>query len=321
MKKTLLALIAFVGSFSGSVFAQPSGSPAEPSWNKLSAAYADPGVAPSVTSVAVPSDDALVERLTFMDEEGNAVKGLFIRPKAQGVYPVLVMLHGLGGNKEQMVKPLQDSILSKGVAIFALDAPSHGERSTKESAGILMQMFFAAQKSPVKGDLVAQIHAEDKNDVYAEFLTHIVHEGVKDYRLGLDYLASRKDVDSKRIGLLGYSLGSVMGSILVGVDSRISSAALCVGGDPVLPIVGEEPAGLQDEIREAACSLFIGHAAGRPILMLNGTQDTVISKPATERLYEAAAQPKEIRWFESGHTLPKQALVEAVDWSESHLKP
>ena len=291
-----------------------------PGWNELSASYADAGKAPIVIETPKDSPTETIQRLSFPSADGSTVKGVFVRPLADGVYPVVVVLHGLGGNKDQMVTHLAPYFIPKGIAIFALDAPFHGERHTQEGTKTLFGMFMAAQKSKVKGDLVAQVHAVDADNNFTKFYVNAVHGGVLDYRLGLDYLDTRKDVDHKRIGVFGYSLGSIMGSILAGVDSRITCSALCVGGDPSLPFMDEMPENLKFSVAEVSPSLFISHAAPHPLFFLNGKVDDVIPKSATDRLFDAAGQPKEIKWYPSGHTLPEDAFKDAVAWSIDHLK-
>ncbi len=291
-----------------------------PTWDQLNAAYADAGKAPTVVETPKDSSDELILRLSFPSADGTTVKGVFVRPKADGVYPVIVLIHGLGGNKDQLATHLVPYFVPKGIAVFALDAPLHGERHTAEGNKQLFGLFMAAQKSKIKGDLLAQIHSIDADNAYAKMFTGVVHGGVLDYRLALDYLDTRKDVDHKHVGILGYSLGSIMGAILTGVDTRIFCAALCVGGDPSLPFIGEVPDDLQFSVAEVSPSLYLGHAASRPIFMLNGSKDDVIPKSATDRLFDAAGQPKEIKWYPSGHSLPEDAFKDAADWSIAHLK-
>ena len=64
--------------------------------------------------------------------------------------------------------------------------------------------------------------------------------------------------------------------------------------------------------------LAIAHFAGKPILMLNGKNDTTVPPATATRLWDAAPQPKEQRWYDSGHLLPKQAYEDAAVWVEKH---
>jgi predicted esterase len=203
----------------------------------------------------------------------------------------VLLLHGLTSDKETMVKFFGRPLLQQGVAILALDAPLHGERKVAGQDPSVQQNF-----------------------------PKVVREGCLDYRTALDYLATRKDIDSKHIVLLGYSMGSMMGAILGGVDNRIGAFALCVGGDPILPIAAKLPAALRDKVYAICPSLYIGHIAPRPILMLNGLQDEVMLHDASDRLYTAANQPKQQLWYPTGHLLSQEAGKKAIEWLLAKVK-
>jgi fermentation-respiration switch protein FrsA (DUF1100 family) len=53
----------------------------------------------------------------------------------------------------------------------------------------------------------------------------------------------------------------------------------------------------------------VGRIAPRPLLFVNATRDAIVPRAAAERLHAAAGEPREVRWFESGHVdLPGLAL-------------
>jgi predicted esterase len=265
---------------------------AVPEWSRLRAVYDyDARKAAAFKEEPKSEKDTLALHLSFPGPSGETVPGMFVRPKAEGVYPCVLLLHGLGSDKETMLKFFGEPLVAKGIAVLALDTPHHGERRVAGEKQSDPQNFGAA-----------------------------VHEGCRDYRSALDWLTKRKDIDGKHIGLLGYSMGAMMGAILGGVENRISAFVLCVGGDPILPLAET----LQGPVKEAAYgispSLFVGHIAPRPILMLNGKQDKVMSEEASRRLFDAAKEPKQIQWFESGHILPPEAGKKGIEWLEGKLK-
>jgi dienelactone hydrolase len=259
----------------------------------LKAAYAYDAKAPLSVTADAPAEEGDITRthLTFTDAKGKKVTGVFLRPKKEGVYPVVLVLHGLGGSKEQMLaafgKPL---VGNAGVAVLALDALLHGER--KEEG--------RAPQDPVA-------------------FVDVMRTTVLDYRQALDWLAKRKDVDTKKVGLFGYSMGAMMGSILTGVDERVSAATLCVGGDPIRPMLSAAPPALRTLAEAAAPSNYIGHAAGRPLYLINGTQDKTITPEAAKRLIEAAKEPKTVVWVESGHILPADDVRKGLTWLAGKL--
>ena len=78
--------------------------PAPPSWAVLKAAYAYTAPAPTVTEVIRPDPEYRLSHIVFTNRKGQSVPGLFLRPKGTGVYPCVLLLHGLGSDKETMTR-------------------------------------------------------------------------------------------------------------------------------------------------------------------------------------------------------------------------
>ena len=53
---------------------------------------------------------------------------------------------------------------------------------------------------------------------------------------------------------------------------------------------------------------------GRPLLMVHGRRDPTVTPAQAQRLFDAAQEPKELRWYDAGHYLPARAIDEAVGW-------
>ena len=258
-----------------------------PTWETLSAAYkyeAKPG---TVKEEAKQDADHFVQRIALTSAAGESVPAFFRRPKAEGIYPCVLLLHGLGSKKEDMSSMFGRALADKGVASLALDAPEHGER---KPAGPQPQA-----QNPMR-------------------LLQVIRAGIVDYRIALDYLKTRKDVDSARIGLLGYSMGAMMGSILSGVDDRVKATVLCVGGDVVRAFADRIPPAFREHAESVAPSNFIGRISPRPVLMINGKLDQLVNEAAAKALYDAAKDPREIIWADSGHFLPPAIAAKGIDW-------
>ena len=267
---------------------------ATPSWDALRAAYDYKAGAPSdMQEEPADTDNAMALKLTFTGADGKPVEGMFMRPKADGKYPCALIPHGLTNNKEIAIKMFGNALVAKGIAILALDAPGHG-------------------------------HNEPPNKQYwnKQVISTAVHQGDRNYRMALDYLATRQDVDMGRIGLVGYSMGSIMGSILGSVDNRITAFAFCVGGDPFLPIARATPDDkTRTDILQVSPSLYIKHIQSHPIIMFNGLKDVVVIAPAAKILQDAAPQPKQVVWYDGGHDVPDAIRTRAVEWMTKQLKP
>ncbi|HEX2168432.1 MAG TPA: hypothetical protein VHG09_14450, partial [Longimicrobiales bacterium] len=59
---------------------------------------------------------------------------------------------------------------------------------------------------------------------------------------------------------------------------------------------------------------------GRPLLMLHGRNDRTITASQAQRLFDAAGQPKELVWYDSGHVLPATAADRAAMWLVEELR-
>jgi len=270
-----------------------AGSVGAPDWKTLQAPYAyDVHQKPMVKTEEKANANAYLLHIEFNGPDGEKVTGLYARPKREGVYPCILLLHGWTSKKDDMAAWIGPEIVGAGMSFLALDAPRHGERAKPGAA-----LDFATMWQGV------------------------TVQGIRDYRMAMLWLADRKDVDNKHIGLFGYSMGSMMGSVLCGLDNRLQAAALCVGGDLFIHHISELPADKRAIAYTMSPSLFIGHFAPRPVLLLNGKQDQTVKEEASTALFAAAKEPKQQIMFNAGHILPKEALVTGVNWLAEKIKP
>ena len=247
-----------------------------------------------------------MQRFSYGSTNGQRVPALLFTPRsASAAHPVpcLILLHGLGGNKEMMAG-MALSAASEGYAALLIDLYGHGERSGAVKSG----------KSQ------------------SEELAHGVLQTAVDVRRGLDYLGTQRDIAPHRIGLVGISLGAIIGAVTAGVDSRIKAVALISGGGDwglILrtlsarntPVGGRSMDGLKgldwDKVNVALAPedplTFASHIAPRALLMLHGRQDDVIVPQAAQELFDTAQQPKEIQWFAAyGHVPPPEVVYPAL---------
>ncbi len=154
----------------------------------------------------------------------------------------------------------------------------------------------------------------------------------------MDYLESRGDIDSTKIGLVGGSMGAILGAIFAGVEPRVKAAVLIVGGGnmslmimksehpAISPIRAylEEKGITHQEVQEITDPIdpinFIDKIAPRPLLMHNGEHDTIVPAEAGRQLYEKAKQPKTIYWYDAGHDVPTQLVaLRTLRWLDENL--
>jgi fermentation-respiration switch protein FrsA (DUF1100 family) len=135
------------------------------------------------------------------------------------------------------------------------------------------------------------------------------------------YLSGRHDVDSRRIGALGVSLGGATTILAAARDPRIRAVVDDCGFADIqnvvdasfthfihLPAFPFAPltvtlAELRSGVNLSAIRPvdMIGRISPRPILIIHGTADTTITPDNSVRNYAAAGQPKEL-WLVPGAT-------------------
>ncbi len=252
-------------------------------------------------------------RFSYLSANNQRVPALLFLPsgasKAKPV-PCLVLLHGLGGGKEQMAGLALGST-QNGYAALAIDEYGQGERTAPN----------------VKDADPAREQARQTAQ-----LEKTVRQSAVDVRRGLDYLATRPDINKTKLGLVGISLGAIIGTVTAGVEPRLKATALVSGGGDwalilkSLAVRGGDVGGKStrtfkdaDWARLSATLApedpltFAPHVAPRPLLLIGGRKDTTIVPQATQELYEAAREPKQIVWFAPyGHVPPPEVVYPAL---------
>jgi predicted esterase len=121
-------------------------------------------------------------------------------------------------------------------------------------------------------------------------------------------MSEHEAIDETRLSISGYSLGSYVALQTAAAERRIKTVLIAAGGDlPETPWTRMMRL-ISDPLKS------VRNLKGRPLLMLHGKRDRTIRPEQAQRLYEAASQPKELRWYDSGHVLPADAATDAAAW-------
>ncbi|MBI5831646.1 MAG: alpha/beta fold hydrolase [Armatimonadetes bacterium] len=253
-----------------------------------------------------------VQLIKYDSTNGERVPGYLLVPPSAKKRPVLLVVHGYGMSKESIL-PAAPMLATFGVeyAFFCIDLQYHGERA-KPGKEFLSRDLAASQKAYI--------------------------QSVQDLRRALDYIATREDLDAKRVGVAGMSLGALVGSALLAVEpTRIKTAVLAVGGadwpllfkdsqhEAVMALRRADPP-LDDATVRKYCDPvdplnFASHWGERAILLVNAKDDQVIPKSAAERLHAVAVgKPLVKEWYDGGHQLPPDVVLpRLLGWFGEHL--
>lgn len=139
---------------------------------------------------------------------------------------------------------------------------------------------------------------------------------VIDARRLIDWAQTRDEVDRQRIGLVGFSISAVTGTLVAQSDPRIRASALVMGGAEIGRIVSECP-GNEKETREGVMknlglerqeyeltinALFEGldptsypdRVDPRSVLLVDAGRDECIPETSREAWWEALGRPERI---------------------------
>ncbi len=146
--------------------------------------------------------------------------------------------------------------------------------------------------------------------------------------IALDYLLQRTDVDTSRVEAVGVSLGAPFMCIAAALDQRFTRAwAVHGSGGSYAPL----EMNMRRTIRFAPIRLpaaviatviiagprldparWVGRIAPRPFVMVNAEGDQQMPRAAVEVLFQAAREPKELRWIPGTHVRPNPAVIQAL---------
>lgn len=227
--------------------------------------------------------------LEFRAGGDDSIPAILTLPDREGAVPGALLLHGYSSRKEDLSESMGPALLERGIASLAIDLPLHGSR-----ADTLQRQ---ASRNPLA-------------------LFGLWRQARAEAALAAKFLRARAEVDARCTAVLGYSLGSFLAVQLAADDPAVRAVVLAAGGDlPSGTPLAAVARGVADPIRA------IRQVAGRPLLMVHGKQDRTVRPEQAERLFAAAGEPKELRWWNAGHILPAPAIGYVAEWLAARLGP
>ena len=136
----------------------------------------------------------------------------------------------------------------------------------------------------------------------------------KDMRRSIDYLGTRKDINTEKLAYLGASLGGAVGPLLIAVEPRFQAAVLISGGsfERVLPEVDAWNFALRVKI---------------PVLMQNGRDDFLFPRESSQlpllHLLGTPEKDKRHLLYEGAHNIFSRPDLakDMLDWLDHYLGP
>lgn len=231
------------------------------------------------------------ERLSFQSTSGVRVTAVLSQQAGgSGSRPAIIFLHGGVPAGKDATLTMSGVLARAGFAVLSIDLPYFGERKTD---------FLTTFSEQEKHDKLY-----NQPSAYLSWVTQIN----KDVSRAYDMLVAERKVDPRRVALWGSSRGAMVGTIVGAVDKRLAAVAV---------IYGAHFDALEKEHLPAACPAnYVGRIAPRPLLMVNGTQDSdMIRDAAVEPLFRLAKEPKQIIWTDGGHMfMTEEHRAAIIQW-------
>ena len=297
MKKTFALLLSLV-----STIAAAQGRELQPlPQDRLSAVLTFFAIDTSVPLDAHVVDRGMVqgfirEKIVFTGARGARVPAYLSFPDLGGAHPLVLLLHAGASSKDswwqadgyERAASLTRKLLEAGFAVFAMDARNHGERSNGVDYVPIPSLYF--------------------NNKWWATVRAMVVETSADHLRALQYLSSRTEVNLRRIGTVGQSMGGFTAFYLAALDPRI---AVIVAGAPALG----EP-----WLYPLTAMNFSTAIKGRPVLVLAGDKDQLIPKTTTDLLMSQLGSGAQLHMFSSDHRLPAAYTDVAFNWLQTRLR-
>ena len=327
----------------------------------------DSGSAPEATvQHHIEYDGLAIEHLQWQLPYGPPTEALVLKPAgADGPLPGVLALHDHGGNKYFGVRKItriskdphplmiqhQDhyyggaawanELAKRGYVVLVHDAFLFGGRRVRLADLPDIITNHLVEKDPESEEEIQRYNTFAANHEHlvakSLFCAGVTWPGVfagEDQR-ALDYLCSRPDVDSSRVGCCGLSGGGLRTVMLTGIDARLRCSC-CVGmmttwRDYLLNKCYTHTwmvyiPGLS---RDLDYPEILGLNLPNPVMVLNNREDQLFTVPEMERadkilrdVYHKAGADDHYRmkFYPGPHKFDREMQGEAFQWFDRWLK-
>jgi dienelactone hydrolase len=241
--------------------------------------------------------------------ENNVVHAEYFVPKGKGPFPGVIVLDILDGSL----------IVSRAIATIL---------ASQEVAALCVHLPYYGPRRPA-GERVRFINADLKHSMDS------IRQAVLDNRCAAAWLASRPEIDAKKLGIHGTSLGSFMAALTAAAEPRLEKVSLMLGGGglvdaywdhpqakpylQVLSVWGGDKETLKKAIAPADPITYAENLKKRDLLMIAASRDDVVPPAAAKALWEATGKQK-IVWLNATHVGAVVYLFDATEHIVKHFK-
>jgi dienelactone hydrolase len=241
--------------------------------------------------------------------ENNTVHADYFLPRGEGPFPCVIVLDILAGD-QRVSRLIATNLAQNKIAALSVPMAYYGPRRPKGSSLRLLSPNIDQTMEAVR-------------------------QTVLDLRRATAWMASRPEIDNKRLGILGTSLGSFMAALTAEMEPRLGRVAVLLGGGGfvdafyddrrvlLLRTVWECCGGTKEEVaRVIAPADPITCAANlkdRKVLIMAAKRDDIVPPQMAEALWQATGRQR-IVWFDCTHVGAALYIVPALKVVGEHFR-
>lgn len=224
------------------------------------------------------------EQVSFCSGDGLRLDGWFIPPNPKKDGATLIFVHGLGGNRGELLSEAV-TLAFYGYGALLFDLRNHGT-----SQGNITTLGFSE---------------------------------VEDVCGAVRFLQTRPEVNLERIGIVGHSMGAVAAiraaaqipqiravvaeSAYSSLQANLAHGLVAKTGlppilfEPIVTWLGEHATGIK--VDQVSAIKDVAKISPRAVLFIHGKKDQVVNFENSRQLYKAASEPKSLVLLDnSGHS-------------------
>lgn len=256
---------------------------------------------------------------------------LAIPTHVKGKVPVVVGLHGHGSSKDNVfgsdsgtAQDVMALLVSHGYAVMAIDSYFNGERRGTGPAGTNEMQNRADQESSLF-------------KINLWFGRSLWGMQLRDEQIALDYLMTRPEIDTEKIGVEGMSMGSTRAWWLAALDDRVKTVVGIACFTRYKELIQQRELSahgiyyfVPGMLKHFDTEAVMGLIAPRPFLALTGDSDKgsplsgmKVLEEKLDNLYSLYNQKESFRsiiYTNTGHVFTDEMKMEMLHWFDKHLK-
>jgi dienelactone hydrolase len=263
----------------------------------------------------MPANEVSVYRLKFPSPvetryaENNTVHAEYFRPMGKGPFPAVIVLDISAG----------DGGVSRAIATHL---------AQHKIAGLFVHMAYYGPRRPPGSKL--RLMSPDLPQTLAA-----VRQTVLDLRVATAWLESRPEVDGKRLGILGTSLGSFIAALTAEMEPKLGHVALLLGGGGFVDawydipeaapfrflyeLLGGSKAKMAAAVAPIDPITWAANLKQRKLLQIAGKRDELVPPCMAEALWKAAGEQKLI-WYDCTHYGAVAYIATGLDEVVKHFQ-